>query len=84
MRQIIETLNKIVGQNVVIYTDHKLFGKQHIEMQFVPETEIGIGFQCKEQSIYIDKDDVIDYEISDSDIVINGKLMCIHIRLCGK
>lgn len=79
MREIIKSLNGIKGENVNIHTVHKLFGEQHIEMKFKPETEIGLGFHCKEQVIYIDNDDVIDYCVEDDKIVINGSMMCITI-----
>ena len=37
-----------------IDTEHKLFGKQHIQMKFVPETEAGWGSVCVDrQSILI-------------------------------
>ena len=79
MRQIVETLQDIKGKQVDIYTDHKLFGKQHVAMEFEPETEIGLGFKCKGQTIYIDNNDIIDYSIENNVIVIDGKLMCIKI-----
>ena len=85
MRQrIVEELNKIKGQGVKIYIDHKLFGKQHIEMAFDPETELGVGFRCKNQSIYINENDIINYEINDNSIVVNGELMCIRIEKLNK
>lgn len=85
MRQrIVEELNKIKGQDVKIYIDHKLFGKQQIEMAFDPETELGVGFRCKNQSIYINENDIINYEINDNSIVVNGELMCIRIEKLNK
>ena len=78
-KDIIEALKEIVGQEVKIYTDHKLFGKQQIEMEFEPETELGLGFCCKGQSIYIDENDIVDCKINDNEIVINGILMSIRI-----
>lgn len=79
MGQIIEALKGLRGKNVNIYTDHKLFGKQHIQMKFEPETEIGLGFRCKEQVIYINNNDIINYCIEGNKIIINGKLMRISI-----
>ena len=81
MRQrIVEELNKIKGQDVKIYIDHKLFGKQQIKMVFDPETELGIGFRCKNQSIYINEADIVDCEINEYSVIINGDLMCIRIE----
>lgn len=79
MKKIIEALQEIKGTNVNIYTEHKLFGKQHIKMQFEPETEIGLGFHCRDQVVYIDHEDVVDYCIEDKSIIINGKMMKITI-----
>ena len=81
MRQrIVEELNKIKGQDVKIYIDHKLFGKQQIKMSLKPETELGVGFRCKNQSIYINENEIIGYEINDNGVIINGELMCIRIE----
>ena len=79
MRQLIEALREIKGQNVNIYTEHKLFGKQHLKMKLEPEIEIGLGFHYKDQVIYIDKNEMVDYYIDDNKIVINGTMMCISI-----
>ena len=50
-------------------------------MKFEPETEIGFGFKYKEQTIYIDKDDVVDYYIDDERVTINGNLICIDVMI---
>ena len=41
MIQLIDALKEIKGKNEDIYTEHKFFDKQHIQMKFVPETEAG-------------------------------------------
>ena len=79
MRQLIDALKEIKGEIADIYTEHKLFEGQHIQMKFVPETEVGFGFRVHEQAIYIDKDDVISYEVDDGRIAINGSRMTIKI-----
>lgn len=79
MRQLIDALKGIEGANVNIHTEHKLFGKQHIQMKFVPETEAGWGFRVRGQAIYIDKDDVVSYDVNNGKVEINGKMMCIKI-----
>ena len=48
-------------------------------LKFVPETEVGFGFRVHEQAIYIDKDDVVSYEVDDGRIAINGSRMTIKI-----
>lgn len=79
MRQLIDALKEIEGENVDIYTSHKLFGWQHIQMKFVPETEAGWGFRVRGQAIYINKDEVVSYEVGNRDIIINGNMMTIKI-----
>lgn len=79
MRQLIDALKEIEGENTDIYTSHKLFGGQHIQMKFVPEIEAGWGFRVHGQAIYIDKDDVVSYEVDDGMIIINGNRMTIKI-----
>jgi hypothetical protein len=79
MRQLIEALKEMKEKYVDIYTEHMLFGKQHIQMKFDPETEIGFGFRTQNQVIYIDKDDVISYEVDNRIVTINGSMMKIKI-----
>lgn len=77
-----EALEQMRGEYVDIYTKHRLFDDQHIRMKFDPETEIGFGFHCKGQTIYIRDDDIIEYEIqysSDCKVIINGNDMTIKI-----
>lgn len=81
MRQIFEALRETKDKMVDIYTEHKLFGKQHIQMKFVPETEAGWGFRVRGQAIYIDKDDVVSYDVSNRKVEIQGKMMKIKIVL---
>lgn len=80
MREIIEILNKTKGENVTIHTIHKLFGEQYIEMEFQPETEIGLGFRCREHVICIEYNDIICWRIKDDEIIIQGKMMQIIIK----
>ena len=82
--KIVEALKETIGQEVRIYTDHKLFGAQQIEMEFEPEMELGVGFRCKEQAIYIDENDIVGYKIDSNEIVINGSLMSICIMKLNK
>ena len=81
LRQLINSLKEIAGKTVDIYTNHKLFGKQHIQMKFVPEAEAGWGFRVRGQAIYIDKDNVVSYNIDDGKVEITGKMMSIKIIL---
>lgn len=81
MRQLIDALKEMKGKTADIYTEHKFFDGQHIQMKFVPEIEAGWGFRVHGQTIYIDKDDVVSYEVDDGRIVINGNRMTIKIIL---
>lgn len=74
-----ETLEEMRGEYVEIYTKHRFFGSQHIQMKFDPATEIGYGFHCKGQTIYIREDEIVDYVVGDNEIIINGKDMEIKI-----
>lgn len=79
MRQLIDALKEMKGKTTDIYTEHKFFEGQHIQMKFVPEIEAGWGFRVHGQAIYIDKDDVVSYEVDDGRIIINGNRMTIKI-----
>ena len=80
MRQLVKALNELKGKEVCIRTEHKLFGNQRIEMDFEPETDMGIGFRCKGQVIYIDKDELVDYALRNNKILFGSKLMRISIE----
>lgn len=79
MREIIRALNGFKGETVDIYTDHKLFGKQHIVMDFDPETDAGLGFRCKGQAIYVDNGDIDSCCADSKVIVIVGSVMSIVV-----
>ena len=81
MITIIDALKNMKGKQVNISTEHKLFGNQNISMVFKPETEIGLGFHCNDQIIYIDKQDVRFYDITEDEICIESELMRIVIKL---
>ena len=83
MRKLIDALKEIEGKEANIYTKHKLFGKQHIQMKFVPETEIGCGFRVRGQAIYIDKNDIVGYDVRNGEVIINGKMITIKIIVRG-
>lgn len=79
MITLINALKNLERRQVNVFTEHQLFGKQNICLEFKPETEIGFGFHCKDQVIYIDKDDVVSYNITDNEITIDGSLMRMRI-----
>lgn len=81
MRDLMWALENIRGKSVNIYTKHKLFGDQHIQTKFIPEIKKGFGFCGVENSVYIRQNEMIDYNIKDNEIVINGANMEMKIIL---
>lgn len=79
MTKLTDALEKIRGEYVDIYTKHRFFGSQHIQMKFDPETEKGFGFHCKGQSIYIGDNEIVEYDIENSKVIINGNDISIEI-----
>ena len=79
MRQIIDALKDLKGKYVDVYIEHKIFGNQHIKVEFDPEIEKGLGFRCKDQVIYVDKGEYVNGYVKDDIIFINGTLMSITI-----
>ena len=79
MREIIEVLNALKGKYVDIYTTHTLFGGQHIKMILDPEVDLGVGFRCNGQVIYIERNDILGYCKEKNGITINGNMMTIRI-----
>ena len=74
-----QALNELKGKFVDIYTGHILFGDQHLQMQFDPETELGFGFRCRGQAIYIKEDEIVNCYAEEKEIFIESKLMYIKI-----
>lgn len=79
MIKLTDALENMKGECVDIYTKHRLFGDQHIQTKFYPETEIGFGFHCKGQVICITDKDYIGYSIGRDMIIIYGNNMNIKI-----
>lgn len=79
MIELTDALEQMRGEYVDIYTKHRFFGSQHIQMKFDPETEKGFGFHAKGQSIYIGYNEIVGYDIENSKVIVNGKDMTIEI-----
>ncbi len=79
MIELTDALEQMRGEYVDIYTKHRFFGSQHIQMKFDPETQKGFGFHCKGQSIYIGDNEVVGYNIENSKVIVKGKDMTIEI-----
>ena len=80
MIKIKDALEDMKGQHVDIYTKHYLFDDQRIKSSnFIPITDIGIGFKHKGQYIYIKNDEIEAYDIKEDRIIINGKGFTIMV-----
>ena len=80
MTKIKDALEDMKGQHVDIYTKHYLFDSQYIKSSnFIPVTDIGIGFKHKDQKIYIKKDEIESYNIKEDRIIINGNNFIIMV-----
>lgn len=79
MEELVEALTSIRGEYVDIYTQHKLFGDQHLKMNFIPYIENGFGFCCKSQNIYIPNEELAVWVCGKNQITIKSKDMKIEI-----
>lgn len=80
MKKIKDALEDMKGKQVDIYTKHYLFDNQHIKSSnFIPITDLGIGFKHKNQNIYIKENEVESYDVREDRIIINGKHFIIMV-----
>ena len=80
MMKIKDALEDMKGKHVDIYTKHYLFDDQHIKSSnFIPITDIGIGFKHKEQKIYIKNNEIESYDVKNDRIIINSKGFTIMV-----
>lgn len=80
MIKIKDALEDMKGHHVDIYTKHCLFDDQHIKSSnFIPVTDIGIGFKHKDQYIYIKNDEVETYDVKNDRIIVYGKGFSIMV-----
>lgn len=79
-KTIIELIN-IEKQDVLIHTEHKLYGEQIIEcaLNLINDTE-RLGFSVKDQEIYINKKDICAFGIEKEIYYFADALMRIEIR----
>ena len=81
IKDLIEVLKKIEGENVWINITHDLYGNQNIKCAFqLYDNEERIGFLAGEQEIYIYKKDICNIGIKGNLIYFADKIMCIKIR----
>ena len=80
MEKLKKALEELEGKCVDIHVQHTFFGEQNVKIKkFIPVTDVGIGFKCRNQEVYIPHDQVKDYKIEKYMITINGFNRAISI-----
>lgn len=81
IKDLIEILKKIEGNNVWIHITHDLYGNQNIKCAFqLYNNEERIGFLVGEQEIYINKNEISNIGIKGNLVYFADNVMCIKIR----
>lgn len=81
IKELIETLRKINGENVWIYISHAFYGNQNLKCAFqLLSDEERLGFLLDKQEIYIEKNRIENYGVQDNLFYFADDLMCIKIR----
>ena len=81
IKDLIEILKKIEGNNVWINITHDLYGNQNIKCAFqLLNDEERLGFLVGEQEIYINKNEISNIGIKGNLVYFADKVMCIKIR----
>ncbi len=81
IKELVETLKSINGENVWIHIHHDLYGDQNLKCAFqLLSDEERIGFLIGEQEIYIEKSKIKNIGVQDNLFYFADELMCIKIR----
>ena len=81
IKELIETLKSINGDNVWIHIQHDLYGDQNLKCAFqLLNDEERLGFLSGEQEIYIEKSKIKNIGVQDNLFYFADELMCIKIR----
>ena len=81
IKEIIEVLKKINGNNVWIHIKHDLYGDQNLKCAFqLLNDEERLGFSIGSQEIYIEKNEIKNVGVRDNLFYFADDLMCIKIR----
>ena len=81
IREIVEVLKTINGENVWIHIKHDLYGEQNIKCAFqLLSDEERLGFLLDKQEIYIEKHRIKNVGVQDNLFYFTDDLMCIKIR----
>jgi hypothetical protein len=81
IKDFIETLKNINGENVWVHITHDLYGNQNLKCAFqLLNDEERLGFSIGEQEIYLDKSKIKNIGAQDNLFYFADDLMCIKIR----
>ena len=81
IRELIEGLKRIEGENVCINIGHKLYGDQNVKCAFhIINNEEHLGFSINEQDVYIEKDKICNVEMSNNVFYFSDEIMYLKIR----
>lgn len=81
IKELVEKLKKINGENVWIYIQHDLYGDQSLKCAFqLLDNEERLGFLMGEQEIFIEKNNICNVGAQDDLYYFADELMCIKIR----
>ena len=81
IKELIETLKKLNGENVWIHVSHSLYGDQNLRCAFqLVSDEAHLGFLVNRQEIYIEKNKIENIGVQDNLCYFADDLMCIKIR----
>ena len=81
IKDLIEILKKINGENVWIHTIHDFYGSQNLKCAFqLLSDEERLGFWVDKQEIYIEKNRIENFGVQDNLFYFADDLMCIKIR----
>lgn len=81
MRELIEKLMGIEGENVWVNIGHKLYGDQNVKCAFhIVNNEEHLGFSINDQEIYIEKDKICQIGIKENLYYFSDEVMCLKIR----
>lgn len=81
VKELIEELKKIEGENVWIHIWNKLYGNQNLKCAFhLLNDEERLGFLINDQEIYIEKNRICNIGIKGELYYFADEIMCIKIR----
>jgi hypothetical protein len=81
IKDFIETLKNITGENVWVHITHDLYGNQNLKCAFqLLNDEERLGFSLDAQEIYIEKSKIKNIGAQDNLFYFADDLMCIKIR----